>query len=197
MSQKKWLWLITIIILLVSAESDVVGAFQQPNTRPATTENRKTNPVTNSGESKTGNSEIRANELSKEVAKLTQEVRKLRLLQQQLLETLVWQTLQDRAERLQDRLSNNKKAQQRNETLQNQIDSRLRNIDEELRARNIINRQEGERLVRKELEDQLRELRNDQSFLSEEMLLLSKSLTELEQRLDKLQQRFEVEEPEK
>jgi hypothetical protein len=197
MSQKKWLWLITIIILLISAESDVVGAFQQPNTRPATTENRKTNPVTNSGESKTGNSEIRANELSKEVAKLTQEVRKLRLLQQQLLETLVWQTLQDRAERLQDRLSNNKKAQQRNETLQNQIDSRLRNIDEELRARNIINRQEGERLVRKELEDQLRELRNDQSFLSEEMLLLSKSLTELEQRLDKLQQRFEVEEPEK
>lgn len=132
-------------------------------------------------------------DLALEIKKLTKELHELSINQRRLLDVLLLQTEQGRVEKLDDRLFTINTQLRTILTRETNLEYRVQHIDSELAARNIINRVEGERLVRNELEGELTQVRAERERLEEERSRITKALEEINGRLDSVRNRVSFE----
>ncbi|MEW6729852.1 MAG: hypothetical protein AB1489_00820 [Acidobacteriota bacterium] len=129
-------------------------------------------------------------DLAAEVRKLTQEIRRLHASQRRMLDVLLLQIEQGHAEKLDDKLAG-VESQLRNLTAREaNLEKRLSNISGELAARNILNRIEGERIVRAELQAELDQVRAERQRLEPQQRRLNEQVEDVNRRLDLIRGRI-------
>jgi chromosome segregation ATPase len=135
----------------------------------------------------------RSAELESEIRKLTKELHELHANQRRMLDIMLMQTEQARAERLEERLFNITANLRNVLAREAQLDYRLGHLDNELAVRNILNRVEGEKAVRNELEGDLRQVRAERERLEAEQHRLDQQLGEINARLEVIRGRVNLE----
>lgn len=127
-------------------------------------------------------------DLPTEVRNLTNEVKKLNSSQQQIVQLMIINLIKEKIEKLDDkrmlllnRLENIKARQEI-------VESKLRNIAEEISSRNLINRQEAERVVKNELNQELQLIRIEREKAEREFRLIRSRLVSFAQIVNQLRQ---------
>lgn len=106
-----------------------------------------------------------AAELSKEIRALTKEIRKLGAQQRRVIDLLFYKIEQERADKIKDKLSVIETQLNILASREIQLEFRSKNIDNELLTRNFLNRSDGEKSIRKEIEDEKDRIKAEQSRL--------------------------------
>jgi seryl-tRNA synthetase len=107
-------------------------------------------------------------ELSKEIRQLTKEIRKLGAQQRRITDLLFYKIEQERSDKIKDKLAAIEAQLNILTSRQSQLDFRLKNIDNELLTRTFLNRSDGEKAIRKEVEDEKDRIKTEQSRLEVE-----------------------------
>jgi hypothetical protein len=140
---KKLQWLILTVTLASSLPIQMVYGFQNGNT-PTPTGNK---------------SESKNKDLSEEIKNLTNEIRKLNNSQEQVVNLMIIQFAEGKIEKIQEKQKMINDKYENIRTQQERLESRLSHIDDELTMRNIVNRQEGEKIIKTEIQRELSFLR--------------------------------------
>jgi hypothetical protein len=135
-------------------------------------------------------------DLATEVRNLTKEIRKLQTSQNRLINILLLQVEQSLLEKQEEKLAETENQLRNLNVREANAEQRLNNIPNELVLRNILNRQEGERIVRAELQSELEQIRNERRRLEPIKARLIERLAGTNQRLDLLRTQLTIEENE-
>lgn len=171
--------LLTFCAPLIDADAWLFALQNKNNARPSQTESKPvSNPV----------------DLSTELRELTKEITKLSDIQRRLLDTMILQIEQERTDKVEERLLNLENRLDALKSQETQLEARLRNIEPEILARNIVNRQEGERLVRADLQTQLELVRAEIFKLEPKVQKIRLLSDNAKERLEKVRTRIEQDE---
>src|SRR5262249_11018293 len=121
----------------------------------------------------------------------TKQIKELHDNQQKVIDALLLQIEQTRADKLDEKLAAVENQAQNLAAQEAQLESRLNHIDDELVIRNIVNRNEGESIVRAELNSQLEAVRTEGDRVETEELHLRQQFDAVSDRLDQLRSRLE------
>ncbi len=167
-----WQWLIistfSLVFFPVINKEAILFAQDKPITPPATT------TLANQPD------------LATEVRNLTKEIRKLQSSQSRLINILLLQVEQGLVEKQEEKLAETENQLRNLNVREANAEQRLNNIPNELVLRNMLNRQEGERVVRAELQNELEQIRNERRRLEPIKAQLAARLIETSQRLELL-----------
>lgn len=129
-------------------------------------------------------------ELNAHIRELTKEIRELHVSQRQMLSVMLLQIEQQRAEKLEEKLAVLESQSRTLLSREADLEQRLGNIEGELTARNILNRQEGERVVRAELQSSLDQVRAERTRVDGELQRLRDQVDTLNRRLDLIREKL-------
>src|SRR5262249_25544386 len=107
-------------------------------------------------------------ELNQQIRELTKQIKELHDNQRKVIDALLLQIEQTRADKLDEKLAAVENQAQNLAAQEAQLESRLNHIDDELVIRNIVNRNEGESIVRAELNSQLEAVRTERARVETE-----------------------------
>ncbi|MFY9221444.1 MAG: hypothetical protein WAQ98_02175, partial [Blastocatellia bacterium] len=104
-------------------------------------------------------------EISKEIRALAREIRQLNAQQRKITDLLFLKMEQDRLDKLTDRFAAIESELRILMARDAQLDFRLKNIDREFFTRNFLNRSEGERIIRTEIENEKEQIAKERTRL--------------------------------
>jgi len=133
-------------------------ALQQPRTE--VTETQKNLKEVNETASQPS-----AVEISKEIRALAKEIRQLNAQQRKMTDLLFLKIEQDRLDKLTDRFAAVETELRILMARDAQLDFRLKNIDREFLTRSFLNRSEGERIIRTEIENEKEQIAKERTRL--------------------------------
>jgi len=116
-------------------------------------------------------------EISKEIRALAKEIRQLNAQQRKITDLLFLKMEQDRLDKLTDRFAAIEGELRVLMARNAQVDFRLRNIDKEFLTRSFLNRSEGERIIRTELENEKEQIEKERKRLEFEEQKLRQEIT--------------------
>lgn len=116
-------------------------------------------------------------EISKEIRALAKEIRQLNAQQRKMTDLLFLKMEQDRLDKLTDRFAAIEGELRVLMARNAQLDFRLRNIDKEFLTRNFLNRSEGERIIRTEIENEKEQIEKERKRLEFEEQKLRQEIT--------------------
>ena len=116
-------------------------------------------------------------EISKEIRALAKEIRQLNAQQRKMTDLLFLKIEQDRLDKLTDRFAAIEGELRVLMARNAQLDFRLRNIDREFLTRNFLNRSEGERIIRTEIENEKEQIEKERKRLEFEEQKLRQEIT--------------------
>ncbi|MBK7992127.1 MAG: hypothetical protein IPK14_01570 [Blastocatellia bacterium] len=104
-------------------------------------------------------------EISKEIRALAKEIRQLNAQQRKMTDLLFLKIEQDRLDKLTDRFAAIESELRILMARDAQLDFRLKNIDREFLTRSFLNRSEGERIIRTEIENEKEQIAKERTRL--------------------------------
>ncbi len=116
-------------------------------------------------------------EISKEIRALAKEIRQLNAQQRKITDLLFLKMEQDRLDKLTDRFAAIEGELRVLMARDAQLDFRLKNIDREFFTRNFLNRSDGERIIRTEIENEKEQIEKERKRLEFEEQKLRQEIT--------------------
>lgn len=151
----------------------------QPQTQQTVAETKKSE----TSQAKTPN-------LSKEIRSLAKEIRQLNAQQRQILDIIFLKLEQERVDKLTDKFAAIEAQLRVLDSQERQLDFRLKNIDRELLTRNFLNRSDGERAVKEEIENDREYIKTERNRLEQEKQRLREDINVSNRQLDIIRTRL-------
>jgi hypothetical protein len=133
-------------------------------------------------------------ELNQQIRELAKEIRALHDSQRKVIDAMLLQIEQARVDKLEGKLAAVENQALNLAAQEAQLEARLKNIENELVVRNIVNRNEGESAVRAELTFQLEHVRAERERVEAEEQHLRQQVDTINDRLERVRNRLEPEE---
>lgn len=139
---------------------------------------------------KTDQTPVKTANLSKEIRSLAKEIRQLNAQQRQILDLIFLKLEQERVDKLSDKFAAIESQLRILDTREKQFDFRLKNLDKELLVRNFINRSDGEKFVKEEIENERQEIKLERIRLEQEKVRMREEINLGNLRLDVIRTRL-------
>jgi hypothetical protein len=132
-------------------------------------------------------------DLSAEIRNLTNEIKELHKSQRQMLDVMLLQIEETRADKLADKVAASDALLRALLAQEAQLEFRLGHLENELIMRNIVNRQEGEQAVRAELQAAYDQVKAERERAEAEQKRLREQFDEVNHRLELIHARLNPE----
>ncbi|HJQ67596.1 MAG TPA: hypothetical protein VKA70_01385 [Blastocatellia bacterium] len=194
--------LITVLFILAmtAPASSRVFAQEQPKQERPRTSRPARQPAQEAAEKQEAEPVIETTEevlrktltgLSDQMGTLTTEVRKLRLEMERSSLTLELLLNEERLARVEEKIEDALDSKFQLDLREQEIQRRMRNIQQEVLLRGGLRREEAEKALRADLERALEDIKNQQAAYQQRISELQAQATRLRQRVETLRQRLE------
>jgi len=129
-------------------------------------------------------------DLAKEIRGLAKEIRQLNAQQRQILDLIFLKIEQERIDKLSDRFSSIEAQLRLLDSRERQLEFRLKNLDNELLTKNFLNRSDGERFIKNEVENEREQIRSEKNKLELERIRLGEDINFGNRQLDVIRTRL-------
>ncbi|KAF0231314.1 MAG: hypothetical protein FD167_4772 [bacterium] len=129
-------------------------------------------------------------DLAKEIRVLSKEIRQLNAQQRQILDLIFLKIEQERIDKISDKFVAIEAQLRILDSRERQLEFRLKNIDKEFLTRSFLNRSDGERIIKAEIQDEKEQIRLERNRLELERQTLRENINVGNRQLDIIRTRL-------
>ena len=151
---------------------------------------RQTQPVQQPIEKQKSEPTPKTSDLAKEIRVLSKEIRQLNVQQRQILDLIFLKIEQERIDKISDKFVAIEAQLRILDSRERQLEFRLKNIDKEFLTRSFLNRSDGERTIKAEIQDEKEQIRLERNRLELERQTIRENINVGNRQLDIIRTRL-------